>query len=72
MTRLQKDVDAVKTDISNLAEQITDALNGLAGSAQKQARRSYKQARSSVDGIVSDLSEQGMRRLMQLKMRQRR
>ena len=57
--RLQKDVDAVKNDISNLAEQITSALNSLAGSAQKQARRGYKQARTSVDGIVSDLSQQG-------------
>jgi len=57
--RLQKDVDAVKNDISNLAEQITDALNALAGSTQKQARRSYRQARSNVDSVVSNLGKQG-------------
>jgi hypothetical protein len=57
--RLQKDVDAVKNDISSLADQITDALNALAGSAQKKARRSYKQARSGVDSVVSDLGKQG-------------
>ena len=55
--RLQKDVDALKHDISNLADQITDALNALAGSAQKQARRGYKHARSNVDAVVSDLSK---------------
>jgi ElaB/YqjD/DUF883 family membrane-anchored ribosome-binding protein len=57
--RLQKDVDAVKNDISSLADQITDALNGLAGTAQKQARRGYKQARSNVDSVVSDLGKHG-------------
>ena len=37
--RLEKDVTAVKNDISALTDQITDALNAFAGSASKQARR---------------------------------
>jgi len=56
---LEKDVAAVKSDISALAEQITDALNSFAGTAQKQARRGYKQARANVDSAVDDISERG-------------
>jgi len=55
--RLEKDVGNVKNDISALADQITDALNALAGTAGKQARRSYKNARANVDSVVDDLSE---------------
>ena len=47
--RLEKDVTAVKNDISALTDQITDALNSFAGTASKQARRGYKQARANVD-----------------------
>ena len=57
--RLEKDVAAVKNDISALTEQITDALNSFAGTAGKQARRGYKQARTNVDSAVDDLSERG-------------
>jgi ElaB/YqjD/DUF883 family membrane-anchored ribosome-binding protein len=57
--RLQKDVAAVKHDISALTDQITDALNSFAGTAQKQARRGYKQARANVDAAVDDISERG-------------
>jgi len=57
--RLEKDVAAVKNDISALTDQITDALNSFAGTAQKQARRGYKQARANVDHAVDDLSERG-------------
>jgi ElaB/YqjD/DUF883 family membrane-anchored ribosome-binding protein len=57
--RLEKDVAAVKNDISTLTEQITDALNSFAGTAGKQARRGYKQARANVDSAVDDLSERG-------------
>lgn len=57
--RLQKDVDAVKNDISSLADQISDALNALAGSARSQARQGYKQARTNVDSLMSDLGHQG-------------
>jgi ElaB/YqjD/DUF883 family membrane-anchored ribosome-binding protein len=57
--RLEKDVAAVKNDISALTDQITDALNSFAGSAGKQARRGYKQARANVDSTVDDMSERG-------------
>lgn len=57
--RLEKDVAAVKNDINALTEQITDALNSFAGSAQKQARRGFRQARANVDSAVDDLSERG-------------
>ena len=57
--RLEKDVAAVKNDIAALTEQITDALNTFAGSAKKQARRGYSQARANVDDLVSDASERG-------------
>ena len=55
--RLEKDVTSVKNDISALADQITDALNTLAGTASKQARRGYKNARANVDSVVDDLSD---------------
>src|ERR1700738_281630 len=57
--RLEKDVAAVKNDISALTDQITDALNSFAGTAKKQARRRYKEARANVDSAVDDLSERG-------------
>jgi ElaB/YqjD/DUF883 family membrane-anchored ribosome-binding protein len=55
--RLEKDVTSVKNDIGALADQITDALNAIAGTASKQARRGYKNARANVDSVVDDLSE---------------
>jgi len=57
--RLQKDVDAVKNDISALADQISDVLEAFKGDARKQAKRTYKQARSNVDSIMSDVSQRG-------------
>src|SRR5438034_809970 len=57
--RLEKDVAAVKNDIAALTEQITDALNSFAGTAKKQARRGYKQARANVDSAVEEASERG-------------
>jgi hypothetical protein len=39
---LQKDVEAVKNAISALTNQVSDALNTFAGTAEKQARRGYK------------------------------
>ena len=47
----------MKNDIAALTDQITDALNTFAGSAKKQARRGYKEARANVDQVVSDASE---------------
>jgi ElaB/YqjD/DUF883 family membrane-anchored ribosome-binding protein len=49
----------VKNDISALADQITEVLNTFAGSASKQARRGYKDARANVDSAYDDLSERG-------------
>lgn len=57
--RLENDVAKVKSDISALADQITDALNAIAGDARKQARRGYKQARANVDSVVDDISDRG-------------
>ena len=57
--RLKKDIDAVKNDISALADQISDVLEAFKGDARKQARRTYKQARSNVDSMMSDVSKHG-------------
>ena len=57
--RLEKDVSAVKNDIAALTDQITDALNSFAGTATKQARRGYKQARANAEAAVDDMSERG-------------
>jgi ElaB/YqjD/DUF883 family membrane-anchored ribosome-binding protein len=57
--RLEKDVTAVKNDISALTDQITDALNSFAGTARKQARKGYKQARANADSAMDDFSERG-------------
>ncbi len=57
--RLQKDVDAVKNDISALSDQINEALNSFSGEARKQAKRTYKNARSNVDSAMSDFSKYG-------------
>ena len=57
--RLEKDVTAVKNDISALTDQISDALNSFAGTAKKQARRGYKQARANADSAVDDMTERG-------------
>lgn len=50
--RLEKDVAAVKNDISALTDQIGDALNSFAGIAKKQAR-------ANVDSTVDEMSARG-------------
>lgn len=57
--RLQKDVEAVKNDISQLTEQLSEALNAFSRSTQRQARRNVKQARSSVESFVDDATRKG-------------
>jgi ElaB/YqjD/DUF883 family membrane-anchored ribosome-binding protein len=57
--RLEKDVTAVKNDIAALTDQITEVLNSFAGSAKKQARRGYDQARSRAETAADDISERG-------------
>jgi len=58
-SRMQKDLNAVKNDISALTDQITDALNAFTGQAGKQAKRNYNDARSRADGVMSDLQDRG-------------
>jgi ElaB/YqjD/DUF883 family membrane-anchored ribosome-binding protein len=55
--RLEKDVTAVKNDISALTGQVTDALNTFGKIARKRARHGYDQARATAEGAVGDLSE---------------
>jgi ElaB/YqjD/DUF883 family membrane-anchored ribosome-binding protein len=55
--RLEKDVTAVKNDIAHLSQQIADAVNALAGLAQTQAKRRYKNARANVDSVMADASD---------------
>jgi predicted nucleic acid-binding Zn-ribbon protein len=57
--RLQKDVEAVKNDISALADQISDVIEAFKGDASRQARRTYKQARANVDSLMSDAGKRG-------------
>ena len=57
--RLEKDVTAVKNDIAALTDQITDVLNSFAGTAKKQARRGYDQARASAETAMDDMSDRG-------------
>ena len=49
----------MKNDIAALTDQITDALNSFAGTASKQARRGYKQARANAESTMDDMSERG-------------
>ncbi|MET0969232.1 MAG: DUF883 family protein [Tardiphaga sp.] len=58
-SRLQKDLKAVKNDVSALTEQITDALSAFTGQANKQARRGVKQARSNAESWMSDVQDRG-------------
>jgi len=57
--RLEKDVTAVKSNIAALTDQITDAINTFAGTAKKQTKRGYKEARAKVDSTVDDMTERG-------------
>lgn len=57
--RLEKDVTNVKNDIAALTDQITEALNSFAGTATKQARRGYNQARANAEATMDDVSERG-------------
>jgi ElaB/YqjD/DUF883 family membrane-anchored ribosome-binding protein len=57
--RLEKDVLAVKNDISALTGQVSDAINTFTNIARKRARSGYKQARATAEGAVGDISERG-------------
>ena len=56
-TRLEKDLTAVKNDIAHLSQQISEAVNALGAVAQGQARRGLRNARASVDSVMSDASD---------------
>ncbi len=56
-SRLEKDLIAVKNDIAHLSEQITDAVGALATVAQNRGRRGLRQARASVEEIISSASD---------------
>jgi len=49
----------VKNDIAALANQITDVLNSFAGTAKKQARKGYSQARAGAESAMDDMTERG-------------
>jgi ElaB/YqjD/DUF883 family membrane-anchored ribosome-binding protein len=57
--RLQKDVEAVKDDISKLTGQLSDALDTFTNSTSKHTRSGLKHARSGVDAIVSEATKKG-------------
>jgi ElaB/YqjD/DUF883 family membrane-anchored ribosome-binding protein len=57
--RLEKDVTAVKNDIAALTDQIADAVNTFTGTAKRQARRGYHQARANMDSAIGEVSERG-------------
>jgi len=57
--RFEKDLAAVKKDITQLSERIGDTLNAVSGEATKQARRGYRQARHNVDAALTDAQERG-------------
>lgn len=59
MDRLEKDVNAVRGDISALTRQISDVMNSLAGTARKEAQRTYKQYRGAAEDALGDLTERG-------------
>jgi len=54
--RLEKSISAMKDDVAHLAQQIGDAVNTVAGLAQKRAKRRYKDARANIDSTLSDAS----------------
>ncbi len=55
--RLEKDLTAVKNDIADLSQKLSDAVNALGVVAQSQARRGLRNARSNVESLASDASD---------------
>jgi len=55
--RLEKDLTPVKSEISQLSKQISDAVNALSAIAQDESRRGLKRARANVDALASGASE---------------
>ena len=55
--RLEKDLTAVKTEIAQLSQQISDAVNALGAIAQTESRRGLRRARANMDALASGASE---------------
>src|SRR5271165_4760947 len=55
--RLEKDLTAVKNDIADLSQKLSDAVNALGVVAQSQARRGLRNALSDVESLASDASD---------------
>jgi ElaB/YqjD/DUF883 family membrane-anchored ribosome-binding protein len=55
--RFEKDLTAVKNDVAHLSQQISEAVNAIGAVTQGQARRGLKNARASVDSVMSDASD---------------
>ena len=57
--RLREDLDALKKDIAALGAEMTTVLKSVAGTAQAQARRGYRDVKENVSATVADLRDQG-------------
>lgn len=57
--RFEKELAAVKNDITQLSERIGEALGAVSGEAAHQARRGYRQARRNVNAVLSDAQAHG-------------
>lgn len=57
--RLEKDLSTVKDDIAALTGQLTEALNTFTGTARKQAKQGYRNARENMESAFSEASERG-------------
>ena len=52
--RLEKDIQAVRNDISHLSQQISAAVSVLSDIAQSQSRLGIRRARRNVNALMSD------------------
>jgi len=55
--RLEKNVSVVKSQIADLSQQLTDAVQTASGAAQEQAKRGYHSARANAQQVISGASQ---------------
>ena len=55
--RLEKDLAAIKNDITHLSQPISEAVSDFGAVAQSQARRGLRNARANVDSVMADASD---------------
>ena len=60
--RLSKDMANAKNDIADLTDQITNALNTLAGAAKQQAQTGYNTAQGAATTVEETLEDAVVRR----------